>query len=147
VSSTHRSTPRPVRPARTGCCWWPQDRISAYDHILDSEIPDKGKVLTQLSLWWFDQLTDIIPNQVISSQVPEVPEAVAGRAVLVQRLDMVPIECIGRAYLTGSGLAEYRQTSSVCGFPCRRGCRTARCCPRRSSPRRPRHRSVSTTSR
>jgi phosphoribosylaminoimidazole-succinocarboxamide synthase len=93
------------------------DRISAYDHILDSEIPDKGKVLTQLSLWWFDQLTDIIPNHVISSQVPEVPEAVAGRAVLVQRLDMVPIECIGRAYLTGSGLAEYRQTSSVCGLP------------------------------
>jgi phosphoribosylaminoimidazole-succinocarboxamide synthase len=88
------------------------DRISAYDFILDSEIPDKGKVLTQLSLWWFDQLVDIIPNHVISTQVPET---VAGRAVLVQRLDMVPVECIGRAYLTGSGLAEYRQTSSVCG--------------------------------
>ncbi len=93
------------------------DRISAYDHILDSEIPDKGKVLTQLSLWWFEQLTDIIPNHVISSQVPEVPEAVAGRALLVQRLDMVPIECIGRAYLAGSGLDEYRQMSSVCGVP------------------------------
>jgi len=93
------------------------DRISAYDHILDSEIPDKGKVLTQLSLWWFEQLTDILPNHVISSQAPEVPEAVAGRAVLVQRLDMVHVECIGRAYLTGSGLAEYRQTSSVCGVP------------------------------
>jgi phosphoribosylaminoimidazole-succinocarboxamide synthase len=91
------------------------DRISAYDFILDSEIPDKGKVLTQLSLWWFEQLVDILPNQVISAKPPEVPEAVAGRAVLVQRLDMVPIECIGRAYLTGSGLAEYRQTSSVCG--------------------------------
>jgi phosphoribosylaminoimidazole-succinocarboxamide synthase len=90
------------------------DRISAYDFILDSEIPDKGKVLTQLSLWWFEQLVDIIPNHVISTQVPE---AVAGRAVLVQRLDMVPVECIGRAYLTGSGLAEYRQTSSVCGLP------------------------------
>jgi phosphoribosylaminoimidazole-succinocarboxamide synthase len=90
------------------------DRISAYDHILDSEIPDKGKVLTQLSLWWFDQLTDIIPNHVISTKVPE---AVAGRAVLVQRLDMVPVECIGRAYLTGSGLVEYRETSSVCGVP------------------------------
>jgi len=90
------------------------DRISAYDHILDSEIPDKGKVLTQLSLWWFDQLTDIIPNHVIST---EVPDAVAGRAVLVQRLDMVPVECIGRAYLTGSGLVEYGQTSSVCGVP------------------------------
>jgi phosphoribosylaminoimidazole-succinocarboxamide synthase len=90
------------------------DRISAYDYILDSEIPDKGKVLTQLSLWWFDQLTDIIPNHVISTQVPE---SVAGRAVLVQRLDMVPVECIGRAYLTGSGLTEYDQTSSVCGIP------------------------------
>jgi phosphoribosylaminoimidazole-succinocarboxamide synthase len=92
------------------------DRISAYDYILDSEIPDKGKVLTQLSLWWFDQLADIIPNHVISSEAPDVPEAVAGRAVLVQRLDMVPVECIGRAYLTGSGLAEYRQSSSVCGL-------------------------------
>ena len=88
------------------------DRISAYDFILGSEIPDKGKVLTQLSLWWFDQMVDIIPNHVISTQVPE---AVAGRGVLVQRLDMVPVECIGRAYLTGSGLTEYRQTSSVCG--------------------------------
>jgi phosphoribosylaminoimidazole-succinocarboxamide synthase len=91
------------------------DRMSAYDYILDSEIPDKGKVLTQLSLWWFEQLADILPNQVISAESPEVPEAVAGRAVLVKRLDMVPVECIGRAYLTGSGLAEYRQTSSVCG--------------------------------
>ncbi len=90
------------------------DRISAYDYILDSEIPDKGKVLTQLSLWWFEQLADLVPNHVISS---EVPEAVAGRAVLVQRLDMVPVECIGRAYLTGSGLSEYRETSSVCGVP------------------------------
>jgi phosphoribosylaminoimidazole-succinocarboxamide synthase len=90
------------------------DRISAFDHILESEIPDKGKVLTQLSLWWFEQLTDIIPNQVIST---EVPDAVAGRAVLVQRLDMVPVECIGRAYLTGSGLSEYRRSSSVCGVP------------------------------
>ena len=90
------------------------DRISAYDFILGSEIPDKGKVLTQLSLWWFDQLADIIPNHVISTQVPE---AVTGRGVLVRRLDMVPVECIGRAYLTGSGLAEYRQTSSVCGVP------------------------------
>jgi phosphoribosylaminoimidazole-succinocarboxamide synthase len=93
------------------------DRISAFDFILDSTIPDKGKVLTQLSLWWFDQLVDIIPNQVISADSPAVPEAVAGRAVLVQRLEMVPVECIGRAYLTGSGLSEYRETSSVCGVP------------------------------
>ncbi|GAA1251469.1 phosphoribosylaminoimidazolesuccinocarboxamide synthase [Oryzihumus leptocrescens] len=90
------------------------DRISAYDFILDTEIPDKGAVLTQLSLWWFEQLADILPNHVIST---DVPAAVAGRAVLVRRLQMVPVECIGRAYLTGSGLAEYRQTSSVCGVP------------------------------
>lgn len=93
------------------------DRISAYDHILASEIPDKGKVLTQLSLWWFDQLTDLVDNHVISSEAPEVPEAVAGRAVLVRRLDMLPVECIGRAYLTGGGLEEYQKTSSVCGVP------------------------------
>ena len=90
------------------------DRISAFDHVLDSEIPDKGKVLTQLSLWWFEQLADILPNHVISS---DVPDAVAGRAVLVRRLDMVPVECIGRAYLTGSGLADYRESGSVCGVP------------------------------
>ena len=90
------------------------DRISAFDFVLDSTIPDKGKVLTQLSLWWFDQLVDIIANHVIST---DVPDAVAGRAVLVQRLEMVPVECIGRAYLTGSGLAEYLESSSVCGVP------------------------------
>jgi len=90
------------------------DRISAFDYILDSTIPDKGKVLTQLSLWWFEQLVDIIPNHVISTQVPE---AVTGRALLVQRLEMLPVECIGRAYLTGSGLSEYRETTSVCGVP------------------------------
>jgi len=93
------------------------DRISAYDHILETEIPDKGRVLTQLSLWWFEQLVDIIDNHVISATAPEVPDAVAGRAVLVRRLDMVPVECIGRAYLTGGGLSDYRQTSSVCGVP------------------------------
>ena len=90
------------------------DRISAYDFILDTEIPDKGAILTQLSLWWFERLADLVPNHVLST---EVPAAVAGRAVLVRRLEMVPVECIGRAYLTGSGLAEYRETRSVCGVP------------------------------
>lgn len=88
------------------------DRISAYDWVLDSPIPDKGALLTQLSLWWFERLADLVPNHVISA---DVPAAVAGRAVLVRRLDMVPIEAIGRAYLTGSGLEEYRQAGSVCG--------------------------------
>ena len=93
------------------------DRVSVYDVVLPTPIPGKGRVLTQLSLWWFDQLADLVPDQVISAEPPQVPEALAGRAVLVRRLDMVPVECIGRAYLTGSGLSEYRERSSVCGVP------------------------------
>ncbi|MFJ6418088.1 phosphoribosylaminoimidazolesuccinocarboxamide synthase [Paeniglutamicibacter sp. NPDC091659] len=89
------------------------DRISAFDYVLTSEIPDKGKVLTQLSLWWFDQLSEI-PNHVIST---EVPEAVAGRAMVCKKLDMFPIECIARGYLTGSGLAEYEVSQTVCALP------------------------------
>lgn len=88
------------------------DRISAYDFMLEPPIPDKGAVLTQLSLWWFEQLADLVPNHVIST---DVPDAVKGRAVLVERLDMVPVECIARAYLTGGGLAEYQATGEVCG--------------------------------
>lgn len=88
------------------------DRISAFDYVLSTPIPDKGAVLTQLSLWWFEQMADLVPNHVIST---DVPEAVAGRAVLVERLDMVPVEAIARAYLTGGGLSEYRETGSVCG--------------------------------
>jgi phosphoribosylaminoimidazole-succinocarboxamide synthase len=89
------------------------DRISAYDFVLTSEIPDKGKVLTQLSLWWFEQL-DGIANHVIST---DVPEAVAGRAMVCKKLDMFPIECIARGYLTGSGLAEYKASGTVCSLP------------------------------
>src|SRR5690625_42970 len=91
------------------------DRISAYDHILTPGIPDKGKILTQLSLWWFDRLADDIniPNHVVST---DVPAAVAGRAMIVQRLNMFPIEAIARGYLTGSGLAEYQTTGKVTGI-------------------------------
>jgi phosphoribosylaminoimidazole-succinocarboxamide synthase len=88
------------------------DRLSAYDFILDSPVPDKGRVLTQLSLWWFEQLADVVPHHVISV---DVPAAVAGRAVLVRRLRMVPVECVARAYLTGGGLAEYRADGAVSG--------------------------------
>jgi phosphoribosylaminoimidazole-succinocarboxamide synthase len=88
------------------------DRISAYDFVLDSPVPDKGRVLTQLSLWWFDQLADVVPHHVIST---DVPAAVAGRAVLVRRLRMVPVECVARAYLTGGGLSEYRTDGAVSG--------------------------------
>ncbi|WP_417219940.1 phosphoribosylaminoimidazolesuccinocarboxamide synthase [Arthrobacter sp.] len=89
------------------------DRISAYDFVLETPIPDKGKVLTQLSLWWFDQL-DGFANHVIST---DVPEAVAGRAMVCKKLDMYPIECIARGYLTGSGLAEYARSRTVCSLP------------------------------
>ena len=95
------------------------DRISAYDFVLDTEIPDKGTVLTQLSLWWFEQLAEAgasepILNHVVSLDVPEV---VAGRAMVVRALDMYPVECIARGYLTGSGLAEYREFGTVTGLP------------------------------
>jgi phosphoribosylaminoimidazole-succinocarboxamide synthase len=89
------------------------DRISAFDFILDPPIPDKGAVLTQLSLWWFEQLADLVPNHVVSTDVPSV---VAGRAVLVRRLDMVPVECVARAYLTGGGLREYVEDGTVSGL-------------------------------
>jgi len=90
------------------------DRISAYDHVLATTIPDKGRVLTQLSLWWFAQLADLVPNHLVAGAVPD---AVADRAVLVRRLDMFPVECVARGYLTGSGLAEYRAGGAVCGVP------------------------------
>lgn len=89
------------------------DRISAFDFALEPPIPDKGAVLTRLSLWWFEQLADIVPNHVLSTEVPEV---VAGRAVLVKRLDMVPVECVARAYLTGGGLREYAVSGTVSGL-------------------------------
>lgn len=89
------------------------DKISAYDFVLDSQIPDKGKILTQLSLWWFGQLSSV-PNHVLST---DVPDAVAGRAMVCANLEMFPIECIARGYLTGSGLAEYRTSGTVTGLP------------------------------
>jgi len=88
------------------------DRLSAFDFILETPIPDKGAVLTQLSLWWFEQLEDLVPNHVIST---DVPSEVAGRAVLVRRLEMLPVECVARAYLTGGGLREYQADGHVSG--------------------------------
>ena len=90
------------------------DRISAFDRVLPTLIPGKGVVLTQLSLWWFDQLSDLVPNHVVSLGVP--PE-VTGRAMVCRRLDMFGVECVARGYLTGSGLVEYRAGGSVCGVP------------------------------
>ena len=94
------------------------DRISAYDHLLRPGIPDKGAILTRMSLWWFDLLADLVPNHVVSTQVPpEVPAELAGRAVVCEALQMFPVECVARGYLTGSGLADYRANGAVCGVP------------------------------
>src|SRR6476469_212423 len=90
------------------------DRISAYDFVLDTTIPDKGEILTRMSLWWFDQLADLEPSHVLST---DVPDAVRGRAVVCERLQMFPVECVARGYLTGSGLREYAVTGEVCGIP------------------------------
>ena len=90
------------------------DRISAYDFVLPTPIPDKGAVLTQMSLWWFEQLADIVPNHVVSTDVPAEYE---GRAVVCRRLQMFPVECVARGYLAGSGLLDYQRTGSVCGVP------------------------------
>ncbi|XMA37684.1 phosphoribosylaminoimidazolesuccinocarboxamide synthase [Streptomyces albogriseolus] len=93
------------------------DRISAYDWVLPTEIPDKGRVLTQLSLWWFDQLADLLPNHVLSTELPDgAPADWAGRTLVCRSLNMVPVECVARGYLTGSGLAEYNETRTVCGL-------------------------------
>ena len=89
------------------------DRLSAFDFILETPVPDKGAVLTQLSLWWFEQLEDLVPNHVVST---DVPAEVAGRAVLVRRLEMLPVECVARAYLTGGGLREYQADGHVSGI-------------------------------
>jgi phosphoribosylaminoimidazole-succinocarboxamide synthase len=92
------------------------DRISAFDHVLTSEIPDKGRILTQLSLWWFDQLD--VEHHVLASTVEGgVPAAVEGRAMICKNLDMFPVECIARGYLTGTGLKEYRAHGTVCAIP------------------------------
>jgi phosphoribosylaminoimidazole-succinocarboxamide synthase len=89
------------------------DRVSVYDVVLPTPIPDKGRILTQLSLWWFDQLSGLTPNHVISAT--DVPAQWAGRAIRCRRLDMIPVECIARGYLAGLGLVEYQDHRSVSG--------------------------------
>ncbi len=100
------------------------DRISAFDHVLATGIPGKGKILTQISLFWFDLLQDIVPNHLISADVRQFPAALQpyasqleGRSMLVQRAAMFPVECVARGYLAGSGWKEYQAAGSVCGIP------------------------------
>jgi phosphoribosylaminoimidazole-succinocarboxamide synthase len=99
------------------------DRISAFDHVLGTGIPDKGKVLTQISLFWFDLLKDLVPNHLITAEVEEYPaalraysEQLRGRSMLVKRARMYPVECVARGYLAGSGWKEYRAQGTVCGI-------------------------------
>jgi phosphoribosylaminoimidazole-succinocarboxamide synthase len=92
------------------------DRISAYDWILPTPIPDKGRVLTALSEWWFEQLADIVPNHLVSVDDERIPADAAGRAMLVRKLAMVPVEAVARGYLAGSGTKDYQATGAVCGI-------------------------------
>ncbi|GAA3796449.1 phosphoribosylaminoimidazolesuccinocarboxamide synthase [Streptomyces phyllanthi] len=93
------------------------DRTSAFDWVLPTEIPDKGRVLTQLSLWWFDQIADLVPHHVLSTDLPPgAPADWEGRTLVCKSLRMVPVECVARGYLTGSGLAEYNESRTVCGL-------------------------------
>ena len=100
------------------------DRISAFDHVLGSGIPGKGKILTQISLFWFDLLSDIVPNHVITADVNRYPselrpfaDQLEDRSMLVKRAKMFPVECVARGYLAGSGWKDYRATGAVCGIP------------------------------
>ena len=119
------------------------DRISAYDVVLETPIPDKGEILTRMSLWWFEQLADLVPHHVLST---DVPAEVRGRAVVCERLAMYPVECVARGYLTGSGLTDYRATGAVCGVALPAGLEDGSAARRpRSSPPPRRPRSASTT--
>src|SRR6185503_143284 len=106
------------------------DRISAFDVVLPTGIPEKGKVLTQLSLFWFQLLADVLPNHVVSSTVAEYPaelqpwrEQLEGRSMIVTRTEPLPVECVVRGYLAGSGWKDYQNSGSVCGIPLSPGLR------------------------
>ncbi|MCX4511828.1 phosphoribosylaminoimidazolesuccinocarboxamide synthase [Streptomyces sp. NBC_01619] len=118
LTHLHTGKVRDLYETRTGdLVMVASDRMSAYDWVLPTEIPDKGRVLTQLSLWWFERLVDLVPNHVISTDLPAgAPADWAGRTLICKALDMVPVECVARGYLTGSGLAEYNETRTVCGL-------------------------------
>ncbi len=111
-------------PANEQLLFVATDRISAFDHVLGTGIPDKGKILTQLSLFWFDFLSELTPNHLLTAKVEEFPaklapyrEQLAGRSMIVKRAKMLPVECVVRGYLSGSGWKDYQATGAVCGIP------------------------------
>jgi phosphoribosylaminoimidazole-succinocarboxamide synthase len=91
------------------------DRISAYDWVFSTPIPDKGRVLTALTAWWFERIADLVPNHLVAVDDPRIPTELKGRAMLVRRLEMIPVECVARGYLAGSGTKDYQATGAVCG--------------------------------
>lgn len=93
------------------------DRISAFDSILPTGIPDKGRVLTQMTLFWLDFLSDLVPNHLLSTDVGDLPAALEGRSMWVKRCEMFPVECVVRGYLAGSGWKDYKKTQAICGIP------------------------------
>ena len=112
------------------------DRISAFDYVLGSGIPDKGKVLTQLSAFWFEQTRDIVPNHLITTDVAQYPPelrgdaaVLSGRSMLVRKTNPIPIECVARGYLSGSGWKDYRETGTICGVPLPAGLRESDALP------------------
>ena len=122
LECVHRGKVRDVYAVGNDLLLVATDRVSAYDAILDPPIPDKGRVLTQLSLFWFGTLGDVVPHHILEADVEAMPAAVRrhaevlrGRAVLVRRLQMMPVECVARGYLVGSGWKDYRRTGAVCG--------------------------------
>src|SRR5258708_7156937 len=105
------------------------DRISAFDYILATGIPDKGRVLTQMTLFWLDFLRDTIPNPLLSTDMTGLHAEFEGRSMWVKRADMFEVECVARGYLSGSGWKEYQQTGAVCGIPLPRGLRESGAIP------------------
>jgi phosphoribosylaminoimidazole-succinocarboxamide synthase len=127
------------------------DRLSAFDCVFPDPIPDKGKVLNQIAAFWFDRTSGIVPNHVLATDVASFPQALQrhaevlrGRATLARKLAMLPVECVARGYLAGSGWKEYREHGSICGVPLPAGLRESDRFPNRSSRRPPRPRAATT---
>jgi phosphoribosylaminoimidazole-succinocarboxamide synthase len=113
VELLHSGKVREVYADRGDILLVASDRVSVFDVVLPTPIPDKGALLTQLSLWWFERTADVVANHVVSAE--DVPAQFAGRAIRCRRLEMLPVECVARGYLTGSGLLEYQRSGSVSG--------------------------------
>ena len=116
------------------------DRISAFDHVLSTEIPDKGRILTAMTVWWFGQLGDLVANHLEAVDDPAIPSQWRGRAMLCRPLQMLPVEAVARGYLAGSGWLDYDATGAVCGIALPTGLRDGDGCRNPSSPRPPRPR-------